>query len=191
VKLLPVKGNLGISTLAAGLLLLAPVPGRGQEPPAAVKDAYFRAVAQHFQVPLDEVVVVGDWDLDPDEVPVVLFFAQSAGISTDALIGLRRGGQLWREVAQRFGLGIGTLHVPLPEGEPLGPLARAYQEFRGRPPREWNGILLEDSEIICLVNIRVLSEQVGVPPLRVLRSREEAGSFTAGFASLGGRGAPR
>ena len=46
------------------------------------------------------------------------------------------------------------------------------------------GFELEDPEVIALVNVRVLSEQVGVPPIRVIRSQEEAGSFTAGYALL-------
>jgi hypothetical protein len=139
-------------------------------------------------VPLEEVVVVSDWDLDPDEVPVVLFLSRAAGVSPDALIGLRRGGRLWREVANRLGLGVRSFHLPLPEGEPLGFLARAYGEFRSRPPADWHQIELEDLEIIALVNLRVLSEQVGVTPLQVLRSREESGSFLAAFAILRGYG---
>ena len=177
----------------AGLFLAAFGPSAllSQSTGPGVREAYFRAVAQHFDVPLDEVVVVGDWDLDPDEVPVVLFMSRSAGVSPDALIGLRRGGMLWREVAARFGLGGRNFHLPLPEGEPLGFLARAYGEFRGHPPAEWHQIELEDAEIIALVNLRVLSEQVGVPPIRVLRSREEAGSFLAAFAMLRRQGVHR
>lgn len=101
------------------------------------------------------------------------------------------GGKLWREVAARFGLSGKNFHLPLPEGEPLGFMARAYGEFRGRPPGDWHRIELDDVEIIALVNLRVLSAQVGVPPLRVLRSREEAGSFLAAFALLRGQGIHR
>ena len=144
-------------------------------------EAYFGAVAEHFEVPLEEVTILGEWGLDPDEVPVVLFLSEQAGVSPDALIGLRRGGQSWRDVASRFGLGVRNFHTPLPEGVPLGILDRAYEEFRVQASRDWDQIELEDPEIVSLVNLRVLSEQVGVPPLRVLQSREEAGSFLAGF----------
>jgi len=149
-----------------------------------VKDAYFRALAQYFEVPVDEVNILGDWDVAPDEVPVVLFIAGQAGVSPDALIGLRRGGHSWQGVARQLGMGSRSFHIPLPENEGLGSLGRAYGEFRARHPREWNRIELQDPDIIFMVNIRVLSEQVGVPPIRVLRVRDEAGSFAAGFARL-------
>jgi hypothetical protein len=170
------------------VLFLAPFaafPASGQEVGPGVKAAYFRAVAEHFEVSIEEVTIVADWDVEPDEVPVILFLAQRAGVSTDALIGLRRSGRPWGEVASRLGLSVGAFHIPLPEDEELGFLARAYGEFRGRPSRDWNQIELRDLEVIALVNLRVLSEQVGVPALRVLQCREEAGSFVAGFANLG------
>lgn len=182
----------GIRVLLLGLLaagVMTSPPALGQEVGEAVKEAYFRAVAEHFKLPMREVSVVGDWNLEPDEVPVVLFVAHHAGVSPDALIGLRKRGRSWREVASRFGLDVRSFHIPLPKDVPLGSLDRAYGEFRGRPHWEWNQIELNDLEIVCLVNLRVLSEEAGVPPLRILRSRDETGSFVAAFATLGGTAA--
>lgn len=161
-----------------------PAAVQGQDPHAGAREAYFRAVAGFFQVPLVEVTVLAGWDLAPDEVPVVLFLADRAGVSPDALAGLRRGGGSWWDVARRFELSPQTFHIPLPTGETLGILERAYREFRDRPPAAWGGIELTDEEVVALVNLRVLSKQVGVPALRVLRSRETAGSFMLGFPSL-------
>jgi hypothetical protein len=181
----PFTGTLVLLGLLLFLAPLAAFPAAGQDVGPGVKAGYFRAVAEHFHVPIEEVTIVADWDVEADEVPVILFLAQRAGVSTDALIGLRRTGRPWSEVASRLGLGVGAFHIPLPENEDLGSLARVYGEFRGRPSRDWNQIELRDLEVIALVNLRVLSEQVGVAPLRVLRCREEAGSFVAGFAILG------
>jgi hypothetical protein len=155
-----------------------------QELDPAAKAAYLHAVADHFQVPVEEVNLLGEWNLQTDEIPVVLFLADRAGVSSDALAVLHGNGEAWRNVAGRYGLGAGAFYVPLPEDGPFGILNRAYTEFRTRSQGEWNSVQLTDSEITALVNLRVLSEHVGVTPLRVLRSREEAGSFAAGFPSL-------
>lgn len=175
----------------AGTLLLSMalpwVPAHGQDVSPALKDAYFRAVARHFEVPVEEVAILGEWDLETDEIPVVLFISSKAGVSPDVLVGQRRSGRSWRDVAQRSGIGTRSFHVALPPDAPVGILSRAYSEFRTRSAGEWDRILLEDQDIVCLVNMRVLSEDVGVPPLRVLQSREEAGSFVAGLASLIGQ----
>ena len=184
MKFPPVPGVRFLFGFVLSIAVLAPFPSLGQDVDSGVSDAYFRALAEHFEVPLGEVAIVGDWELEPDEVPVVLFLSRNAGVSPDALIGLRRSGRPWSEVASRFGLSVRSFHISLPEDAPLGLLSRAYGEFRGRPSRDWNQIELNDPEIIALVNLKVLSEQVGVSPLRVLQSREEAGSFVAGFAIL-------
>lgn len=179
-----------LSTALAALALvpgaLAPGALAGQEVAVVAREAYFRAVGDHFQVSAQEVAIVGDWDLQPDEVPVVLFLARMAGVSPDALVGLRRSGRAWMDISDRFGLDAGAFHLPLPEGAPLGGLDRAFGEFRGRPAREWNRIRLTDAEIVALVNLRVLSAQAGTSPLQILRSREETGSFPAAYLRLRG-----
>jgi hypothetical protein len=180
---IPSKSLRFVGLAMPGILFLAPGAwAQGADP--AVREAYFRAVGEYFDVPLQEVTIIGEWELSADEVPVVFFLAQRAGVSRDALIGVRRGGRPWLEVAGRFGLGPRTFHIPLPEGEDLGSLSRAYGEFRRRPPGEWNQIDLADLDIVTLVNLRVLADQAGVPPLRVLRMREEAGSFLACYPLL-------
>jgi hypothetical protein len=188
VKRFPVPRLLFLMSLTLIAGSLCPSPVVGQTPDLAVRQAYLRAVAGYFQVPLEEVTVLGEWDLKTDEVPVVLFLADRAGVSSDALIGLRSGGQSWWQVSGRFGLGAQPIFLALPEDEPLGLLERPYTEFRNRSHGEWDLVALSDEEIIALVNLRVLSEQVGVPPLRVLRSFEEAGSFVEGFSTLLGLG---
>jgi hypothetical protein len=156
----------------------------GQEVVPGARQAYYRAVADHFGVLMDEVEVLGEWGLEPDEVPVVLFVSTRAGVSSDALVGMRKSGQSWSEVARRFGLGGRVFYILLPDGTNLGHLSEAYQKYRSKAAREWDSIELEDFEIVSLVNLKVLSEQVEVAPSRVLQSREEHGSFIAGFMSL-------
>jgi hypothetical protein len=155
-----------------------------QDVDPATREAYFRAVGEYFDVPVQEVTIISEWELSPDEVPVVFFLARRAGVSPDALIGVRRGGRAWAEVAGRFGLGPRAFHIPLPGDADLGSLSRAYGEFRGRPAGEWAQVRLEDMDIVTLVNLRVLGEQTGTPPVRVLRMSEEAGSFLACYPLL-------
>ena len=166
-----------------GSACLAPgVQAQGVQP--ATREAYFRAVGEYFEVPLQEVTIISGWELSPDEVPVVFFLAQRAGVSPDALIGVRRGGRPWAEVASRFGLGPRAFHIPLPDDADLGSLSRAYGEFRRRSPGDWAQVRLEDMDIVALVNLRVLASQTGVAPLQVLRMREQAGSFLSCYPLL-------
>ncbi len=168
------------------LVLVTPGSSAAQRVEPGVREAYLRAVADHFKLPVNEVTIVADWGLEPDEVPVVLFLSGMAGVSSDALIGLRRSGRSWMDIARRFGLDAVVFHLDLPDGSPLGVLERAYGEFRSRPAGEWSQINLGDEEIVALVNMRVLSACTHVAPLRILRGREEAGSFAAAFVQIRG-----
>lgn len=172
-----------LGVLLSGLVL-APGSVGAQSDETALESAFFRAVGAYFDVPVQEVTIISDWNLAPDEVPVVFFLAQQGGVSPDALIGVRRGGRSWMEVARRFGVGPQAFHLPLPENGDLGSLTRAYDEFHRRPARDWAQVPLEDPEVVTLVNLRVLSDEAGVPPLQVLRARETEGSFVAAYFRL-------
>jgi len=173
-----------MAALAIVSALGAPSLSRAQAVDPAVRDAYFRAASDYFHVPMQEVTIISGWGMNPDEVPVVLFLAQRAGVSPDALIGVRRGGRPWMEVASRFGVGASVFHIPLPQDADLGPLTRACGEFSRRPAGEWGQIRLEDLEVVALVNVRVLAEQTESTPVRVLEALGEAGTFVAAYPLL-------
>jgi len=165
-----------------GAMLLAPALLVGQE--TGVRAAWDRAVAEHFDVPEREVQTLSEWDLDPEELPMVLELGRKAGVSTEALLALRRGGRRWTELAGRYGLGAADFHVSLAAGAPTGPLGRVYGLYRETPRSGWGGIELEESELVALVNLDFVSEFLRVAPGEVLGAVEREGSFTAAFAAL-------
>ncbi len=159
-------------------------PAQAQTVEPAVREAYFRAVGEHFGVPFQEVSILSEGGVSPDEVPVVVFMAERAGVSSDALLAFRRRGLPWSEVAGRFGLDALTFHLSLPEAAELGPLAGPYRNFRARPVEEWGEIQLDDAAIVALVNLRVLQGRTGASPSRIMSVRESAGSFLAALPRL-------
>ncbi|GMR13342.1 MAG: hypothetical protein BMS9Abin29_1548 [Gemmatimonadota bacterium] len=161
-----------------------PTLAGGQISPAT--EGYFGAVSEHFHVSLEEVRILGEWRLSPEEIPVVLFVAARAGVSPDAVATLRGDGQSWDAVIRRFGLRPVDLYVPFAEGVSQGILARAYEEFGNRPQSEWDGLRLRDQEIIALVNIQFLAAQMRVPPERVLEALGRTKTFVGAHRDLGG-----
>jgi len=184
VKPIPLSS---LAPLLAGWILagaVCPALTAGQEIEPDLREAYFRTVGEYFNVPLEEVTIIGRWNLSPDEVPVVLFLAHHAGVSPDALIGLRRNGQAWWDVGNRFGIQTRAFHLPLPEGGDKAFLNALYDTLQARPGRDWQGVRVGDREIIALVNLRVLAAQTGAPPLQVLGQFLETGSFVECYARL-------
>ena len=71
-----------------------PRAGRVAAQDAAHSD-YFRSVARYFSLPASEVSILAEWEIAPDEVPVVLFVARRSGVSPEAVVALRDSGQSW------------------------------------------------------------------------------------------------
>jgi hypothetical protein len=167
-----------------GALVALLLPGA-----VAAQDArmYLLAAGCHFRVPAGEVEVLARWSIPPEEIPVGLFLSARAGVSPEVIFSLRRTRTSWGELAGRYGLGAAAFHVPLNGASP-GELSRAYEAFEGSPPREWDSLSLSDPEIIALVNLRFLTESLGIPASRVLDARAANGNWVAVYAAVGGRG---
>lgn len=161
---------------------LRPAEAAAQAGPA--RQAYLRAVAEYFQLPEEEVSILADWNLVPDEIPVALFVATRAGISPEALVALRGSGRSWNELARRYQVGPAQLHVPLARSPSAGLLSAVYQQYQGTPVAEWGQITLEDEDIVTLINVRVLSSTLGMRPDEVLARRVQASSFVDVYARI-------
>ena len=175
----------GMAVALGVVLLTAAAPRAGAQERVAHSpqvEAYFRGVADYFRLPPEEVFILGDWGLSPEEVPVVLFLSRRAGVSPEAIAALRRNGRSWHELTNRYELGSEIYHVPLPAD--AGSLTRAHSLFQGRPRSEWAALQLTDAEIVSLVNLKVLARVLGIPAARVLAARESAGSYPAAYQRL-------
>lgn len=168
--------------LLAVLALLAP-PADAQEPEAARRD-YFRAVAGFFSLPASEIGILSDWQISAEEIPVVLFVARRAGISPEALVALRDSGQGWATLAERYRVQASAFHVPVRDDADTGSLESAYRLFRSTPVGEWGTLRLSDDDIVALVNVRVISQSLGLPAERVMAATDQAGSFVDLYARL-------
>jgi hypothetical protein len=148
------------------------------------ESAYLRAVARHFQMPEGEVSILAHWDLPTDEIPVALFVARRAGVSAEALVALRESGRSWTALAASYNIGANTLHVPLRDPTAAGVLAGAYERFGATPVAEWADVPLGEGDIIALVNVRMLSQVLNVPPDDIARRTRSSTSFVELYAQL-------
>lgn len=165
------------------MMLLATSSSVAAQDRAAARADYFSAVASFFNLPPNEVAILSDWEIPAEEIPVVLFMARRAGISPEALVALRDAGQGWSRLAERYRVTASALHVPVRDDAPAGALQAAYDRFRTTPVADWRSIRLSDEEIIALVNVRVISQSLGLPAERVL-SQTGSAPFVLLYAQL-------
>ena len=164
-------------------LALVATGAEAQETDVA-QEAYFRAVGEFFDVPMSELEILREWSLPPDEIPVILFVADRTGVVPEALVALRRSGESWTRLAERYGVGAPELHVPVPDQAATGPLTSVYQSFRDLPASRWREIPLAAEDIVALVNLRLLSQTLGVSPAEVLSRAGSTGSFVQLYGEL-------
>ena len=169
-------GSIRRAGTALVFLAMAATSVAAQEDDAS-RRAYFASVAEFFEISSSEISILGDWRLPADEIPVVLFIAGRAGVSAEALAALRRSGASWAELAERYRVGPGTLHMPLPDTAPAGRLEGAYVQYRELPATRWSEVRLSDGDIVALVNVRVLSETLQLSIEEILRRAGSTGSF--------------
>jgi hypothetical protein len=160
---------------ALGLMSALPLSLAAQRrvPDQTAIDAYHATVARAFSVSADEVGILSEWPLDPDEIAVVLFVARSVGVSPDAVASLRSSGLPWATILRTYSVGPGALRISFPAGTGLGPFEETYRTFSETPRASW----ASDQTVIALVNIRFLARGVGVTVGRVLRTWDGVGDF--------------
>ena len=72
----------------------------------------------------------------------------------------------------------------MPGPAATGPLSTVYESFRDLPVSRWREIRLTTRDIVALVNLRLLSQTLGVPPAEVLLRAGSTDSFVQLYGEL-------
>ncbi len=178
------EASIGSIKRTVFLLMMAGATGPALWAQDAAETDYFLAVADFFSLPATEVTILSDWELPPDEIPVVLFVARRAGVSPEALVVLRSTGQSWTELTRRYRVSAAALHVPVRDDASAGALRAAYDRFRSMDVSDWDGLDLSDPLIVGLVNVRMIAESLDLPAEHVLAETSPGATYVSLFARL-------
>lgn len=140
--------------------------------------SFYVAVGEEYQAPEREILVAREHKITDDELPVLFFIANRAGVESKAVLDLRLSGLSWMEVSLHFGLRANVFYIDVP-GEFGPPYGKAFGHFKNRSRRQSREIRLGDPDIINLVNLRFMSERYSWSPEKVIKMRENGESFVA------------
>jgi hypothetical protein len=136
------------------------------------------SVGNYYRVPEREVVIVRERGIHQEELPVVFFLAQRAGVSPNAIVDLRLRGMNWADITLHFGLSPEIYYVPVTvvdENKP--PYGKAYGYYKKHPRHDWKKMRLHDEDIVNQVNLKFISEHHKYAPDQVMRYRSEGRNF--------------
>jgi hypothetical protein len=178
------------SLVAVSLALTAkPVQAQTAVSVSAQIGGFHVAVSNYYRVPERDVIVVRDRQIRDDEIPVVFFIAQRAHVAPATVVDLRLRGLSWWDISVRYRLGADVYYVPVAV-TPGPPYGKAYGHFKKKPKSQWNTIVLADTDIVNLVQLRFISEHYHVAPERVIEMRARNESFVTVHHEASGRGRP-
>jgi hypothetical protein len=145
------------------------------------------AVANYYQVPEREVIVIRERRIPDDEIPVALFIARHAGVPWTRVVDMRLRGTSWWDISVRLGVSPEVYYVPVAvvSGPPYG---RALGHYKKKHRKEWRTIVLTDADVVNLVELRFLSEHYHVAPERIIELRGKDRDFVAINYEVRGRG---
>jgi hypothetical protein len=145
------------------------------------------AVANYYQVPEREVIVIRERRIPDDEIPVALFIARHAGVPWGRVVDMRLRGDSWWNISVRLGVQPDVYYVPVTvvSGPPYG---RALGHYKNKHRKQWSTIVLSDADMVNLVELQFLSEHYHVAPERIIEMRGRDRDFVAINAEVRGGG---
>jgi len=143
------------------------------------------AVANYYQVPEREVIVIRERRIPDDEIPVALFIARHAGVPWGRVVDMRLRGDSWWNISVRLGVQPDVYYVPVTvvSGPPYG---RALGHYKNKHRKQWSTIVLTDADVVNLVELRFISEHYHVAPERVIELRERDVDFVTIHGDVSG-----
>lgn len=141
--------------------------------------SFHLAIGEHYQVPEKEIVVIRKQSLSDEELVVVFFLAEHAGVKAGLIVNLRSDGKSWWEITHHFGLNPDIFFLTM-KAAPGPPYGKAYGHFKKGKKNRWKNVTLADIDIINWVNLRFVSERHGYAPDEIIRLRHQG----LGFAKI-------
>src|SRR5689334_13660048 len=130
------------------------------------------AVGDYYRVPEREVVVVREYGIPDDEVPVVFFISRHSRYEPEAIVRMRLRGESWDRISQECGVPRDAYGIEGVQGPPYGN-AYGYYKHHGRPN------FYTDEAIVNSVNARILSDRYNCPAPEVVRMHGYGRSYVA------------
>ncbi len=150
-------------------------------------EGFYFAISDYFKVPEREVRGLKKSRVPDDEIPVVFFLSQRAGVSFSDVLAMRLDSMGWFAITLRLGLSPDIFYVPV--GQVQGPpYGRAYGHHKNKSKKKRKPLNLTDTEVVDLVNLVFISEYYSHSPEQVIDMRSRGMNFIAISDAVGKKG---
>jgi len=137
---------------------------------------FYLAIGEHYQVPDREIAAIREKKVWDEELPVVFYLANRAGVTPEAIIKLRLAEKSWMDITLSFGLNAEIFYVPVTV-DPGPPYGKAYGHYKNRERHEWGQINLPDADVVNMVNLKFMSDYYKCPADDIIKLRQQGKNF--------------
>lgn len=144
-----------ITVIVTIALAMAVFSGQPAEAADLEKD-YLKSVSQYYDVSLDEVAEIDNLGIDTEELPVLFYIASKAEVLPKKLADERLDGDSWLKIAERYSLTPEAFYVVVFGAVDSKVYKPILSKFNDTPEAKWSEIDLTDSDIVNLVNLKMI-----------------------------------
>ncbi len=165
-----------VSTILFALILTVSLVGTSSAAPDYERE-YILTIGDHYNVAFEDVHDVVLKGIKTEEIPVVFYIAKHSYSSSMEIAKARLEGQSWNKIAHHYGLNGASFHVLVvgnlnsPTFEPI------LDKYRETLQADWANISLTNSDIVNLVNLKMINTKHNYPPMEVIGMRDGQHSF--------------
>lgn len=137
---------------------------------------FYLSIGDYYRVPESRVVYVRDrYPRHDEELPVIFFLSSRARVDPQVILDLRtRKRMSWLDITFHFGLSPEIYYIPVRRVGP--PYGKAYGYYK-KHGNDYNRVVLADSDVVNLVNLRFMSDYHGVDPEVIMDRRGKGEKF--------------
>jgi hypothetical protein len=174
------KNGITLLMVLGFIILSVPAPAQNVSTGVSIADgelrSFYLAIGDYYSVPEPRVVHVRKhYRVRDEELPVVFYLASCARVEPDVIIDLRfRQKMSWLNITYHFGLTPEIFYVPVQRFS--SPYGKAYGHYK-RHKHDYRKVVLVDSDVVNLVNLRFISDYHRVAPEMVMDMRGHGQKF--------------
>src|SRR6202453_3444298 len=148
--------------------------GSGAATPSVPPDSFYTAMEGYFKVSNDQVKSCQEANISDEEMPLIFFIAQRAGVDPQAVMAVHSGGLTWMQTADHFKLNPKIFFVSLSVN---GLVRTPYEKSYGYYKSHSNRLNLSDIDMLNWVDLKFLSEYYGYDPQEIVQMRNKGENF--------------
>jgi hypothetical protein len=138
---------------------------------------YFKAIGNYYGVVIADVEKMSQAGIADEELPVVFFVANRSCTAVKRVADLRLEGASWMDICRKRTMSSVDFYIIVTKPYTSKVFEPVLNKFEDTHRNDWKNIDLSDSEIVNLVNLRMMNSLHDYSVYEIMAMRDYGKSF--------------